>query len=47
MAPIAIKRLFRTVRVRDSHSFTQGFPNQLGGGFTEVRTTDATIRKLR
>ena len=51
MAPIAIKRLFRpgrrTVRVRDSHSFTQGFPNQLGGGFTEVRTIEVTIRKLR
>jgi hypothetical protein len=51
MAPIAIKRLFRpgrrTVRVRDSHSFTQGHPDQFGGGFTEVRTIEVTIRKLR
>jgi hypothetical protein len=31
----------------DSHSFTQGHPNQLGGGFTEVRTVEVTIRKLR
>ena len=51
MAPIAIRRLFRpgrrTVRVRDSHSFTQGRPNEFGGGFTEVRTVEVTIRKLR
>ena len=51
MAPIAIRRLFRpgrrSVRVRDSHSFTQGYPDRLGGGFTEVRTIEATIRKLR
>ena len=51
MAPIAVKRLFRpgrrTLRLRDSHSFTQGDPNQLGGGFTEVRTVEVTIRKLR
>ena len=51
LAPIAVKRLFRpgrrTLRLRDSHSFTQGYPNQLGGGFTEVRTVEVTIRKLR
>jgi hypothetical protein len=51
MAPISVKKLFRpgrhTLRLRDSHSFTQGFPNQLGGGFTEVRTIELTIRKLR
>jgi len=51
IAPIAIKRLFRpgsrTLRLRDSHSFTQGSPNQIGGGFTEVRTVEVTIRKLR
>ena len=51
IAPVAIRRLFRpgrrTLRLRDSHSFTQGFPNQIGGGFTEVRTVEVTIRKLR
>ena len=51
MAPLAIKKLFRpgrrTVRLRDSHSFTQGYPNQFGGGFTEVRTIQVTIRKVR
>jgi hypothetical protein len=51
MAPIAIKRLFRpgrrTLRLRDSHTFTQGYPNEFGGGFTEVRTVEVTIRKLR
>ena len=30
-----------------AHSFTAGRPNQLGGGYTEVRTVEATIRKLR
>ena len=51
MAPISVRKLFRpgrrTLRLRDSHSFTQGFPNQFGGGFTEVRTIEVTIRKLR
>ena len=50
IAPVAIRRLFRpgrrTLRLRDSHSFTQGHPNQLGGGFREVRTVEVTIRKL-
>ncbi len=50
IAPISIKRIFRpgrrTLRLRDSHSFTQGSPNQFGGGFTEVRTVEVTIRKL-
>ena len=51
VAPVAIKRLFRpgrrTLRLRDSHTFTAGKPNQIGGGFTEVRTVRVTIRKLR
>jgi hypothetical protein len=51
LAPISIKRLFRpgrrTLRLRDSHSFTQGSPDVFGGGFTEVRTVEVTIRKLR
>ena len=51
IAPISIKRLFRpgrrALRLRESHSFAQGSPNQLGGGFTEVRTVEVTIRKLR
>ena len=51
LAPISVERLFRpgrrTLRLRDSHSFTQGDPHQLGGGFTEVRTVEVTIRKLR
>ncbi len=37
----------RTLRLRDSHTFTSGSPNQLGGGFTEVRTVEVTLRKLR
>jgi hypothetical protein len=49
--PISVKRLFRpgrrTLRLRDSHTFTQGYADQLGGGFTEVRTLVVTIRKLR
>ena len=28
-------------------SFTQGDPNQIGGGFTGVRTVEVTIRRLR
>ena len=51
VAPVAIKRLFRpgrrTLRLRDSHTFTAGKPNQIDGGFTEVRTVEVTIRKLR
>ena len=51
MTPISIKRLFRpgrrTLRLRDSHSFAQGRADELGGGFTEVRTIELTIRKLR
>ena len=51
IAPVAINRLFRpgrrTLRLRDSHSFTQGSPDQIGGGFTEVRTVEVTVRKLR
>ena len=51
IAPISIKRLFRagrrTLRLHDSHTFTSGSPNQLGGGFTEVRTVEVTLRKLR
>ena len=50
-ARISVKRLFRpgrrTLRLRDSHTFTQGYPGQFGGGFTEVRTIEVTIRKLR
>jgi len=50
MAPISVKTLFRpgrrTLRLHDSHSFTQGFPDRLGGGFTEVRTIEVTIRKV-
>ncbi len=50
-APISVKRLFRpgrrTLRLRDSHTFTQGYPNEFGGGFTEVRTVEVTIRKFR
>ncbi len=50
-APLSIRRLFRpgrrTLRLRDSHTFTAGRPNQLGGGYTEVRTVEATVRKLR
>ena len=50
-ARISVKRLFRpgrrTLRLRDSYTFTQGYPDQFGGGFTEVRTIDVTIRKLR
>ena len=50
-ARISVKRLFRpgrrTLRLRDSHTFTQGYPDQFGGGFTEVRTIEVTIRKLR
>ena len=51
IAPLSISRLFRpgprTLRLHDSHTFTHGSPNQFGGGFTEVRTVDVTIRKLR
>jgi hypothetical protein len=51
VAPISIKRLFRpgrrTLRLRDSHTFTAGRPNQLSGGSTEVRTVEVTVRKLR
>ena len=51
VAPISINRLFRpgrrTLHLRDSHTFTAGRPNQLGGGFTEVRTVEVTVRKLR
>ena len=51
VAPISVERLFRPgrrpLRLHDSHSFTQGFANQVGGGFTEVRTVEVTIRKLR
>jgi len=51
VAPISIKRLFRpgrrTLRLRDSHTFTVGKPNQLGGTSTEVRTVAVTVRKLR
>ena len=50
-APLSIRRLFRpgrrTLRLRDSHAFTVGRANQLGGTSTEVRTVEATIRKLR
>jgi hypothetical protein len=50
-APISVKRLFRpgrrTLRLRDRHTFTAGAPNQLGGGWTEVRTVRVTVRKLR
>ena len=51
VAPISIKRLFRpgrrTLRLRESHTFTVGKPNQLGGTSTEVRTVEVTVRKLR
>ena len=51
VAPISIKRLFRpgrrTLRLRNSHTFAAGMPNKTGGGFTEVRTVEVTIRKLR
>lgn len=50
-APVSLRRLLRpgrrTLRLRDSHPFAAGKPNQLGGGYTEVRTVAATIRKLR
>ena len=50
-APISVKRLFRpgrrTLRLRDTLTFTSGRANQLGGGYTEVRTVRVTIRKLR
>lgn len=51
-APVSIRRLFRpgrrTLRLRYSHpAFTTGRPNQLGGGDSQVRTTEVTIRKLR
>jgi len=56
VAPISIKRLFRpgrrTLRLRDSHTFTVGKADQLGGTFTEgagaggVRTVAVTVRKL-
>jgi hypothetical protein len=50
-APISVKRLFRpgrrTLRLRDTLTFTTGRANQQGGGYTEVRTVRVTIRKLR
>lgn len=49
--PISVRRLFRpgrrTLRLRDRHTFTSGDPHKPGGGFTEVRTVEVTIRKLR
>ena len=51
LAPVSVRRLFRpgprTLRLRDEHTFTQGRPDQVGGGFTEVRTVEITVRKLR
>jgi hypothetical protein len=51
LAPVSVRRLFRpgprTLRLRDEHPFTQGRPDQPGGGFTEVRTVEITVRKLR
>ncbi len=50
-APIAVGRLFRpgrrTLRLRSSHTFSSGRPNQITGGDTEVRTVEVKIRKLR
>lgn len=44
----ASSRATATSRIRHrAHTFTQGSPNQFGGGFTEVRTIEVTIRKLR
>ena len=51
-APVSVRRLFRpgrrTLRLRKTHpAFTTGRPNQLGGGDSQVRTVEVTIRKLR
>jgi hypothetical protein len=51
-APISLRRLFRpgrrTLRLRKTHPpFSTGRPDRLGGGDTQVRTVEVTIRKLR
>lgn len=50
-APISLRRLMaprpRVMRVRDTHTFVLGDPHRFGGGSTEVRTVEVTIRKLR
>lgn len=51
-APVSVRRLFRpgrrTLRLRKTHpAFITGRPNQLGGGDSQVRTVEVTIRKLR
>jgi hypothetical protein len=50
-APISLRRLMaprpRVMRLRDTHTFVVGDPHRFGGGYTEVRTVEVTIRKLR